>query len=66
MLKIDEIRMNIDMANETALSAKETIDAAQGDAMMARDVAIAEREKAKPASEVTPTYTDWWDMIEYA
>ncbi|XP_071820320.1 laminin subunit gamma-1-like isoform X1 [Apostichopus japonicus] len=51
MLKIDEIRMNIDMANETALSAKETIDAAQGDAMMARDVAIAEREKAKPASE---------------
>lgn len=51
-MKIDEIRANIDMANETAIDANATIQAAQGDAMEARDLANAERDKANQASEV--------------
>lgn len=50
--KIPQIRANIDMANETALSAKATIDAAQGDAMEARDVANMARDNATTASEM--------------
>lgn len=40
------------MANETALDAKATIDAAQGDAMEARDVANMARDNATTASQV--------------